>query len=167
LSLTLLDKLINSKLLKETFNNKICSNILKNEKEQLLKYKALFKRGITASSSINGAGEAIRAEQPEHRLGLHVAEIRQTLTKGRFKDIDIKNCHPTILYNLSTGQGRIIVIILNRMLRTDRIVQFNHRAYKCTRRTGENPYDYIHTAGGLIDGSTGEKLDASLRKYKT
>jgi hypothetical protein len=27
----------------------------KNEKEQLLKYKALFKRGITASSSINGA----------------------------------------------------------------------------------------------------------------
>jgi hypothetical protein len=27
IDLTLLDKLINSKLLKETFNNKICSNI--------------------------------------------------------------------------------------------------------------------------------------------
>jgi hypothetical protein len=68
IDLTLLDKLINSKLLKETFN-KICSNIFKNEKEQLLKYKALFKRGITASSSINGAGKPIRAEQPRARAG--------------------------------------------------------------------------------------------------
>jgi hypothetical protein len=32
IDLTLLDKLINSKLLKETFNNKICSNILKTKR---------------------------------------------------------------------------------------------------------------------------------------
>jgi hypothetical protein len=68
IDLTLLDKLINSKLLKETFNNKICSNILKTRKNNL-KYKALFKRGITASSSINEQGKPIRAEQPRARAG--------------------------------------------------------------------------------------------------
>jgi hypothetical protein len=69
IDLTLLDKLINSKLLKETFNNKICSNIFKNEKEQLLKYKALFKKGNHGVVKYKRSRETHTAEQPRARAG--------------------------------------------------------------------------------------------------
>jgi hypothetical protein len=51
------------------------------------------------------------------------------------------------------GRG-VIVIILNRMLRTEQDwYNLITGAYKCTE-TERKPYDYIHTCGGLIDGST-------------
>ena len=45
IDVSILDKLINSTLLKETFNNKIMNKVHQNEKSQLMKYRELIKDG--------------------------------------------------------------------------------------------------------------------------
>jgi hypothetical protein len=59
---------LNSKLLKETFNNTY-ANIFKNEREQLK--MTLLKKQITATSWHKRAGATHTAEQPGTRARLH------------------------------------------------------------------------------------------------
>jgi hypothetical protein len=90
--LNLLDKLINSKFLKnEEWLN------WNNEKQQLEAYRKKFKNGkasITYKQSKVGYGRV----SPVRALGLCSLRraIRHTIAKG-WVDIDIKNCHPVIL----------------------------------------------------------------------
>lgn len=94
----LLKKIINSNLLKSTFNNPYVQ--YENERKQLEKYlkgvsnkgerKVLYKR----SQKINYG-----RVNPDKALGLHSIrrEIRHTLLRDNFMDIDIVNAHPVIL----------------------------------------------------------------------
>ena len=98
----LLNKLINSKLLKDTFNNPLCQAKYQNEKIQLIKYKELVKNGIAQvtykQNEILNMGRVI----PVKSLGLFSIrrELRHTLAKNNYVDIDIDNCHPVILSQL-------------------------------------------------------------------
>lgn len=167
IDISILDKLINSKLLKTTFNNKICANIFANEKEQLIKYKALFKKINHAVIKYKRSkGNPYGRSNPEHGLGLHNLrrEIRQTLTKGRFRDIDIKNCHPVILLQLIQHAG--IPTIQLKSYVENRQDWFNliTGAYQCTEEQAKTLMILYTYGGGFKKWIDKEKLDESFEE---
>jgi len=96
----ILDKLINSNLLKETFHNPFIS--YQNEKTQLIKYKELVQNNTAHVKYIKSTNNPFGRSNPLRSLGLFSIrrEIRHTLAKNFYVDIDIVNCHPTILYQI-------------------------------------------------------------------
>jgi phage/plasmid-associated DNA primase len=105
--LQVLEKLINSNLLKTTFNNKICKVWHDNERQQLEKYRNKMvgnRAKITyRKSKHNPYGRC----NPEHGVGLYNIrrEIRHTNAAKYYKDVDIDNCHPRILMLILQAAG--------------------------------------------------------------
>lgn len=95
----ILDKLIRSKLLKDGFNNPFSSIHYNNEREQLLEYQKLVKNGEARVVYNLVKGMKYGRSNPDKALGLFNIrrELRHTLAKGYYCDIDIANCHPVIL----------------------------------------------------------------------
>jgi Rad3-related DNA helicase len=98
-----LNKLISSDLLKETFNNKYQAKIFKNELKQLMEYKKM----ISFSESNDGfiyidMKKNNRYGRSHARLSLLQIrkEIRQSITKDLYTDVDIENCHVVILQQI-------------------------------------------------------------------
>ena len=96
-----LNKLMDSNLLRKDFRYELLNKIYDSEKEQLTKYmnnmnklgivKVIYKKKSLYSRSL-----------PEKSLGLHCIrrEIRNTICKDYYIDIDIDNCHPEILIQI-------------------------------------------------------------------
>ena len=101
IDIKILDKLINSDLLKVEFHNPLCKGY-ENEKQLLLSYKKLIKNGKAEVKYNKAKGIKYGRVNPHKALGLFSIrrEIRHTLAKGTFVDIDIENCHPVILLQL-------------------------------------------------------------------
>lgn len=102
INIELLNKLINSKLLKETFHNPYVK--YENERNQLEKYRNKFKNGLVKVKYVRGGGiNEYGRVNPEKALGGHSIrrEIRHTLFTNYLIDIDIKNAHPTFLYQIT------------------------------------------------------------------
>jgi len=94
-----LNKLISSDFLKETFNYKYQAKIFKNELKQLMEYKKMIgPDGFTCidmkKTNMFGRSHA--------RLSLLQIrrEIRQSITKDLYTDVDIENCHVVILQQI-------------------------------------------------------------------
>ena len=101
-----LDKLIHSTLLKNKFNNPM-AKIHKTEKNQLIKHKKLITNDGYALVRYNRViNMNCGRVNPKNSLGLFSIrrEIRHTLSKQRYVDLDIDNCHPVILNQI---QNRI------------------------------------------------------------
>lgn len=107
IDITILDKLINSDLLKDSFHNPTADLLYSNEREQLLAYKKLVKSGKAEVKYVRTTGMSFGRCNPVKALGLFCIrrEIRQTLTKGKYIDIDIENCHPSILLQVCKKYG--------------------------------------------------------------
>jgi hypothetical protein len=101
-SIEVLNKLINCDLLLDSFHNPTASLKYSNEREQLLKYKKLHKCGKFEITYKRTNGMSFGRCNPVGALGLFCIrrEIRHTLAKNIYIDIDIDNCHPTILYQI-------------------------------------------------------------------
>lgn len=101
IDMKILDKLINSDLLKITFNNPLCAGY-ENEKQYLLCYKKLIKNGKAEVKYTRAKGMKYGRVNPVKAQGLFSIrrEIRHTLAKGKFIDIDIENCHPVLLLQI-------------------------------------------------------------------
>lgn len=104
-----LNKLLQSTLLKETFNNRKVGEIYKNEEQQLTEYKKLVKVTKKLATVAYARVKYSRPKgmkfgrcNPERGLGLYNIrrEIRHTLALPFLEDIDIKNCHPVILHQV-------------------------------------------------------------------
>ena len=97
----ILKLLINSSLLKQTFNNPFSSISFENEKQQLEKYLKLFKDG-KALINYKQADVKYGRVFPKNSLGLFSIrrELRHTLAKDSYIDIDIENCHPVLLHQI-------------------------------------------------------------------
>lgn len=105
--LQVLEKLINSDLLKKTFNNKICKVWHENEKQQLEKYRDKME-GSRAKIQYNKSKQNPYGRcNPENGVGLYNIrrEIRHTLASETYTDIDIDNCHPRLLLLTLQGAG--------------------------------------------------------------
>jgi hypothetical protein len=100
----LLLKLYCSNLLKTTFNNPFCSKHHKGELEQLGKYyNKINDNGYAEikykkTNDMEGWGRVF----PENSVGLYSIrrQLRHTLAKNYYVDIDVKNCHPEVLLQL-------------------------------------------------------------------
>jgi len=102
-------KLINSSLLQTNFNNPFCKKYFENEKEQLIKYKNLINdnnEAVVRYNKVEDMGDYGRVF-PKGSVGLYSIrrQLRQTLSKDYYIDIDIKNCHPEILLQLCIRRG--------------------------------------------------------------
>ena len=93
-----LNLLINSSLLRQQFNNPFSSNCYDNEKQQLEKYKKLVKNEEATVTYIQAKNKYGRVF-PKNSLGLFSIrrEIRHTLARDNYVDIDVENCHPVLL----------------------------------------------------------------------
>jgi P4 family phage/plasmid primase-like protien len=94
-----LEKLINSDLLKLTFNNKICKVWHDNEKQQLEKYRDKMVAGRIKIQYNKSRNMPYGRSNPENGVGLYNIrrEIRHTLASENYTDIDIDNAHPSLL----------------------------------------------------------------------
>ena len=100
-----LNKLIHSDLLMTTEWNKsngFINHLCHNEKQQLEKYYEKCKNGKVPVTYKKVKGNPFGRADPEHSLSLFTIrrEVRHTISKTFYIDIDIKNCHPEILYQI-------------------------------------------------------------------
>ena len=94
-----LNKLISSDLLKETFNNKYQSKIFKNELKQLMEYKKMINSDGFIYIDMKKTNPFGRSHARLSLLQIR-REIRQTITKDLYTDVDIENAHVVILQQL-------------------------------------------------------------------
>jgi phage/plasmid-associated DNA primase len=150
----ILEKLINSTLLKDNFNNPFSTRFFTTEKQQLLKYKALIKNG-KAVVNYNRSKNPYGRSNPDNALGLYSIrrEIRHTLAKKRFTDIDINSAHPTFLYQILKANKEEIQCsflmleqyVLNRQKYLDEVMSI----YGCNRDTAKNLFLILLFGGGF------------------
>jgi hypothetical protein len=102
IDVAVLDKLINSDLLKDSFHNPTAKMLFSDEREQLIAYKKLIKLGFAEVKYVRSEGMSFGRCNPVHALGLFSIrrEIRHTLAKNTYTDVDIENCHPAILVQI-------------------------------------------------------------------
>jgi len=95
----LLNLLITSSLLKKTFNNPTSGVFYENEKQQLISFKKIIKDNKASITYKKTKGIKYGRVMPPKALGLCVIrrEIRHTLARDYYIDIDIDNCHPVLL----------------------------------------------------------------------
>lgn len=153
-----LEKLINSTLLKDNFNNPFSARYFTTEQQQLIKYKALIKDG-KAVINYNRSKNPYGRSNPDNALGLYSIrrEIRHTLAKKRFTDVDIDCAHPTFLYQILKANKEHIDTkhevsfkmledyVLNRKKYLDMIIE----NYGCNRDTAKNLYLILLFGGGF------------------
>ena len=95
----MLNKLISSDLLKETFNNKYQSKIFKNELKQLMEYKKMIEDDGFMYIDMKKTKRYGRSHARLSLLQIR-REIRQSITKDLYTDVDIEICHVVILQQL-------------------------------------------------------------------
>jgi len=99
-----LNKLLASDLLNKVFNNKILNDIYENEHQQLTKFKDMMNDNATADIK-HHKNTAYGRSNPKLGLFLIRRQIRQTLVKNIYVDIDIENCHVVILQQICKMNG--------------------------------------------------------------
>ena len=100
-----LNQLLNSDLLlKDSWSQNGIT--YENEKQQLTAYKALFHNGncATVVYKMTGCGFGRVYATKSLSLGSIRKEVRHTLAKDIYVDIDIENCHPMILHQVCEKQ---------------------------------------------------------------
>jgi len=102
IDISILDKLINSDLLKDSFHNPTANMLYSNERDQLIKYRNLITLGKAKVIYKRTRGMSYGRCNPDKALGLFCIrrEIRQTLCKSKYVDIDIQNAHPSFLLQI-------------------------------------------------------------------
>ena len=136
----ILDKLIHSDLLKTTFNNPMCKIYNTNEKQQLIKYKKLIKNSKAKVEYNKSKGMKWGRVMPLNGCGLFSIrrELRHTLAKNHFIDIDVVNCHPVLLYQICKANNipceHLEDYVFNRPQHLERIM----KKYNVNKDTAKN-----------------------------
>ena len=97
--ISVLDKLINSSLLKTKFKNPFCQKKYTNEYTQLNHYRNLIDRGRAVVNYNRHENNPFGRSNPNNAIGLFSirSEIRHTLASENFEDVDIEGAHPNFL----------------------------------------------------------------------
>jgi phage/plasmid-associated DNA primase len=98
----LLNKVINSDLLLENYQDQARKQYYENEKTHLLNYQRNIKKNLARVEYKRTKGFEIGRFNPVASLGLHTIhrQTRHTIANGLLRDIDIENCHNVILYQI-------------------------------------------------------------------
>ena len=95
----LLNKVINSDLLLENYQDQARKQYFENEKTHLLNYQRNIKKNLARVEYKRTNGWGIGRYNPVGSLGLHTIhrQTRHTIANGLLRDIDIENCHNRLL----------------------------------------------------------------------
>ena len=130
-----LEKLINSCLLKTTFNNVFAGKIYQNEKQQLMEYMKSMKYGKIPVKYNKTRNNKYGRSNPSRALGLHNIrrEIRHTLCVDSMVDIDVVNCHPEMLNQLCEAENIEHSYLDKYVKNRDDYFNEGMRVYGCSR----------------------------------
>lgn len=98
----LLNKVINSDLLLENYQDQARKQYFENEKTHLLNYQKNIRKNLARVEYKRTAGFDIGRFNPVGSLGLHSIhrQTRHTIANGLLRDIDIENCHNRLLQQI-------------------------------------------------------------------
>lgn len=107
IDINILNSLITSTLLKQEFHNPLSTHFYENEKSQLIKYKQLIHNGKASVKYNKAKNMKYGRVSPFKSLGLFSIrrELRHTLARDNYIDIDIENCHPVLLLQILQANG--------------------------------------------------------------
>jgi hypothetical protein len=148
---SILVKLINSTLLREEFNNKQAGVVYKNEKQQLQRYLGMMNNSRVPITYTRNPNNPYGRSNPANAVGLYPIrrEIRHTLAKTDFVDLDVKNCHPEMLNQLCGAEhvphDRLDYYVKNRQDRFDEVV----KAYGCSEESAKILFIMYSYGGGF------------------
>ena len=146
----ILEKLINSSLLREDFNN-ILARIYQNEKQQLQRYLDKMVNGRIPVHYTRSLNNPYGRSNPDHSLGLYSIrrEIRHTLAGNRFVDIDIENCHPQMLNQICNNENMPHPHLMNYCSNRDRYLYMVIKHYGCDREKAKKLFIILLYGGGF------------------
>ena len=137
-----LDKLIRSDLLKTKLVSPFADYHYSTEREQLIAYKKLVvgdeaKIKYSMKKAIS-YGRVI----PHKGLGLFNIrrELRQTICKDFYIDIDVENCHPVLLSQICEKNNIECNVLNNYIANRDKILKDTMNKYKCNRDVAKRLY---------------------------
>jgi len=102
-----LDLLISSSLLKEVFHNIYVGRVFKNEKQQMLKLRSNLNGDLSKIKYERTKGMSYGRVNPVGSFGLYSIrrELRHTLARDNYVDIDIDNAHPVFCLEYCKANG--------------------------------------------------------------
>ena len=159
-----LNKLIHSDLLMTTEWNKsngFINHLCHNEKQQLEKYYEKCKNGKVPVTYKKVKGNPFGRADPEHSLSLFTIrrEVRHTISKTFYIDIDIKNCHPEILYQICKANDipcdLLEQYVKNRQYYLDLVIN----EYNCTYDQAKVLFIVILYSGGFKRWADDNKIE--------
>lgn len=166
----LLEKLINSDLLKLTVKNPL--SFFTNEKVMLEKYRDIINPAGYAVVTYNKSpNNPFGRCDPAGSLGLHSIrkEIRHTLTEELYIDIDLENAHPQILLQICRANDipcdNLNDYCINRQKWLDFVTEkYLHTIVdkKKKRDTAKNLFIRLMYGGGFSKWRDDSKLDKSF-----
>lgn len=148
-----LDKLINSNLLKDTFKNPFVS--YPNEKTQLIKYKDLLENNKAKIIYNKSDNNPFGRSNPKNALGLFSIrkEIRHTLAKKYYIDIDIDSCHHAILYQICEHNNIKCELLKDYVMNRQNYLDIIQTHYNVTKDIAKNLFIRILYCGSFIEWS--------------
>lgn len=163
IDIDLLDYLIKSDKLLTTFNNPTSKLFYENEKQQLIKYKALIKDG-KANIIYNKAKQMkFGRVSPNKSLGLFSLrrEIRHTLAREIFIDIDIENCHPVLLLQICKANGIKVKYLKRYVDNRAEVLDEIQTAFGCDREAAKKLFITLLYFGSVESWATNNGINLS------
>ena len=153
-----LNKLIHSDLLMTT---EWIDDIFQNEKQQLQQYYNKCKNGIVQVSYHKVAGNPFGRSNPEKSLSLFTIrrQIRHTISKAFYIDVDIKNCHPEILYQICIANNIPCRLLGEYVRNRQHYLEMVINEYKCTYDQAKVLFIIILYGGGFNKWAETNKID--------
>jgi phage/plasmid-associated DNA primase len=148
---SVLMKLINSTLLRKEFNNTFAGIMYENEKQQLQRYASLMVDTRIPITYERPENNPYGRCNPPHALGLYPIrrEIRHTLAKGLFVDIDVKNCHPVMLMQICIREGEPCEALTDYVNNRQKYFDAITTAYGCNEEAAKNAFIMYAYGGGF------------------
>ena len=147
-----LDLLISSNLLKSSFNNKICIQYHENELKQLTSYRALFGKKDTCSIEYRPTkGMNFGRVYANCALGLSPIrrEIRQTIARDFYVDIDVVNAHPVMLFQICKDNGIVCKYLKKYVMKRDEFLKAVMDEYNVNRDSAKQLFIKLLYFGGF------------------
>lgn len=163
----MLELLINSSLLRKQFRHPLCNELYDSERQQLIKYKKLFNKEKEMIETKYTRSINYGRVTPVKCLGLFTLrkEIRHTLAREFFVDIDIVNCHPNLLYQICLKQGIECKNLKNYVINRDKIILYVQKEYNVTYKIAKNLFIRILYLGGFKSWAEDNKINKDEKKF--
>jgi len=150
--INVLDKLINSDLLRRDFHNPQAQHQWENERQQLIEYrKKITREGIAKVKYTKARAIKWGRVHPENAVGLFSfrREIRQTLAKPNYIDIDIENAYPKFLTEIFEKNREEIPTIFTYVENREKILNDVMVEYKVNREEAKKLFLILLHFGGF------------------